>query len=91
MKGFGGVVSFTIKGDREKTFRFIDALRIPYIAASLGGVESLVLHVASMAYPDVDSDTRLKLGIPDNLVRLSLGIEDTEDIISDLEQALDKI
>ncbi|MBI5305654.1 MAG: aminotransferase class I/II-fold pyridoxal phosphate-dependent enzyme [Chloroflexi bacterium] len=88
MNGFGGVVSFTVRGDLDATFRFMDALRIPYISPSLGGVESLALHVAKMAYYDVAPAERLKLGIPDNLVRFAVGIEDAQDLIADLDQAL---
>ena len=88
MKGFGGVVSFTVRGDLDATFRFLDALQIPYISPSLGGVESLALHVAKMAYYDVPREERLKLGIPDNLVRMAVGIEDASDLIADLNQAL---
>lgn len=86
--GFGGVVSFTVRGDLAATFRFIDGLQIPYIAPSLGGAESLVLHVATMAYHDCSREERLQLGIPDNLVRFAIGLEDTEDLIADLDRAL---
>ncbi|MBN1427250.1 MAG: aminotransferase class I/II-fold pyridoxal phosphate-dependent enzyme [Anaerolineae bacterium] len=86
--GFGGVVSINVKGDRAATFRFIDALQLIYLSPSLGGVESLVLHPAAMVYPDYTPDQRLEAGIPDNLVRLALGIEDAEDLIVDLDQAL---
>ncbi|MBI4790872.1 MAG: PLP-dependent transferase [Chloroflexi bacterium] len=88
MNGFGGVVSFTVRGDGPATFRFMDALQIPYISPSLGGVESLVLHVATMANYDVPPEERWQLGIPDNLVRLAVGLEDAEDLIADLDQAL---
>ena len=88
MKGFGGVVSFTVRGGLDATFRCIDALQIPYISPSLGGVESLVLHVATMAYYDCSPEDRSRMGIPDNLVRLAVGIEDAQDLIADLDQAL---
>lgn len=91
MRGFGGVVSFTIKGDLELTSRFVDSVRIPIIAASLGGVESLIEQPAIMSYYELSSEERLKVGISDNLVRLALGIEDTQDLIADLDQALNKI
>ncbi len=91
MDGFGGVVSFTVRGDLDTTFRFLDALKLVYISPSLGGVETLALHVAKMAYYDVAPAERLKLGIPDNLVRLAVGIEDAPDLIADLDQALKKI
>ncbi len=91
MRGFGGVVSFEIDGTDEDTRRFVDALRIPRIAPSLGGVESLVEQPALMSYYEMAPEDRLALGITDQLVRLSVGIEDTEDLIADLEQALGKI
>lgn len=91
MAGFGGVVSFTIKGDRETTSQFIDALEIPLLAVSLGGTESLVIQPALMSFYEFSPEERLEVGITDNLVRFSLGIEDTEDILQDLEQALELI
>ncbi|GAB4577812.1 MAG: PLP-dependent aspartate aminotransferase family protein [Anaerolineales bacterium] len=91
MKGFGGVVSFTVKGDLHTTSRFIDAVQIPIIAASLGGVESLIEQPALMSFYELSTEERLAVGIRDNLVRLALGIEDTDDLIADLEQALDQI
>lgn len=88
MSGFGGVVSFEVAGTLEDASRFIDALRIPYIASSLGGVESLIEQSALLAYHDKSPEERAALGIKDNLVRFSIGIEDAEDILADLEQAL---
>ncbi len=88
MQGFGGVVSFTVRGGLEETARFVDALQIPLLAASLGGVESLITLPALASYYNLTPQERLALGIPDNLVRLSLGVEDTEDLLDDLAQAL---
>ncbi|MBN1963635.1 MAG: aminotransferase class I/II-fold pyridoxal phosphate-dependent enzyme [Anaerolineae bacterium] len=88
MSGFGGVVSFEVAGSLHDTSRFIDALRIPYIAPSLGGVESLVNQPALTSFYDKSPEERAALGIKDNLVRFAVGIEDTEDILDDLEQAL---
>jgi cystathionine gamma-synthase len=88
MLGFGGVVSFEIAGGLDDTSRFIDALTIPLIAASLGGVETLVEQPALMSYYELSTEERLAVGIKDNLVRLSLGIEDAADLIADLDQAL---
>jgi len=88
MLGFGGVVSFEIAGSLDDTSRFIDSLRIPLIAASLGGVETLVEQPALMSYYELSTEERLAVGIKDNLVRLSLGIEDATDLIADLAQAL---
>jgi cystathionine gamma-synthase len=88
MKGFGGVVSFEIDGDLKTTSAFIDRLRIPYIAPSLGGVETLIEQPALMSYYEMTSEERAAIGIADELVRLSLGVEDAEDLIADLDQAL---
>jgi cystathionine gamma-synthase len=68
--------------------RFVDACQIPYIAPSLGGVESLIEMPALMSYWDVSREERIRSGISDSLVRFSCGIEDSEDLISDLQQAL---
>lgn len=91
MKGYGGVVSFAIKGELEDASRFVDALKIPVIAASLGGVESLVEQPALMSYYELSTEERLEVGIRNNLVRLALGIEDTADLVGDIEQALEKV
>lgn len=88
MSGFGGVVSFQVAGDLHETSAFIDRLRIPYIAPSLGGTESLVEQPAYVSYYDLSAEERRAIGIEDNLVRLALGIEDAGDIIADLDQAL---
>jgi cystathionine gamma-synthase len=88
MDGFGGVVTFEVKGDLETTGQFIDRLSIPYIAPSLGGVESLIEQPALMSYFEKTTEERLALGIKDNLVRFAIGIEDAADVIADLAQAL---
>lgn len=93
MSGYGGVVSFTVApvtGEEplDTTSRLIDAMTIPYIAPSLGGVESLIEQPALMSYYELSTEERLSIGIRDNLVRFAIGIEDVEDIIADLEQAL---
>ena len=88
MSGFGGVVSFTVRGDEAATARFIDACTIPAIAPSLGGVESLIEQPALMSYYELSTEERLAVGISDNLVRLSLGLEDVGDLIVDLTSAL---
>lgn len=88
MTGFGGVVSFQVRGSLEDTSRFIDALEIPYIAPSLGGVDSLIEQPALMSYFEKTTEERLELGISDNLVRFAIGVEDAADLIADLEQAL---
>ena len=91
MAGFGGVVSFELDGDLEQTSAFIDALRIPYMGPSLGGVESIIEQPALMSHFTLNREERLKMGIKDELVRYALGIEDAQDLIADLRQALDKI
>ncbi len=91
MEGFGGVVSFEIRGDLQAASKFIDALRIPYIAPSFGGVESLVEQPTVMSYWDQPPEERTRLGIRDNLVRYSCGLENAEDLIADVEQALERI
>jgi cystathionine gamma-synthase len=88
MTGFGGVVSFEVKGQLDDTSRFIDRLDIPYIAPSLGGVDSLIEQPALMSYFEKTTEERLAVGIKDNLVRFAIGIEDAADLIADLEQAL---
>jgi cystathionine gamma-synthase len=91
MSGYGGVVSFEVAGDLRRTGDFIDAMQIPYIAPSLGGVESLIEQPALMSYYEKTTEERLALGIKDNLVRFAVGIEETSDILCDLEQALSQI
>ncbi len=91
MTGFGGVVSFEVHGVLEDTSRFIDALELPYIAPSLGGVDSLIEQPALMSYYDKTTEERLELGIKDNLVRFAIGVEDAADIIADLAQALEVV
>jgi cystathionine gamma-synthase len=88
MRGFGGVVTFEYDGDLDATSRFIDALRIPRIAPSLGGVESLVEQPALMSYFELSTEQREAVGIKNSLVRYSVGIESTDDLIADLKQAL---
>jgi len=90
MKGFGGVVSFELKGDLNQTMRFVDNLKLALLGPSLGGAETLVSQPSTASHYFMDPDERRKAGISDSLVRLSLGIEDPEDIISDLAQAFDK-
>ncbi len=90
MTGFGGVVSFEIDGDMQTTSAFIDRLTIPYIAPSLGGVETLIEQPALMSYYEMTPEDRAAIGIADALVRLSLGVEDADDLIADLDQALSR-
>ncbi|KAK2079805.1 hypothetical protein QBZ16_002200 [Prototheca wickerhamii] len=89
MDGFGGVVSFELAGDLWATARFIDACRLPYIAPSLGGVESLIEQPTIVSYWDQGPEERACIGIRDSLVRFSVGVEAAEDIWADLNQALE--
>lgn len=91
MDGFGGMVTFTVKADLEGAGRFIDALKIPRIAPSMGGVESLVEQPALMSYFELSTEQREAVGIKNNLVRYSVGIEATEDLIDDLSQGLEAL
>jgi cystathionine gamma-synthase len=91
MSGFGGVVSFEVRGTLETASKFVDALRLPYIAPSLGGTESLVEQPTVISYWDQTPEQRAELGIRDNLIRYSCGIEDAADLIADAEQALERI
>ncbi|XP_078429593.1 pyridoxal phosphate (PLP)-dependent transferases superfamily protein [Wolffia australiana] len=88
MSGFGGVVSFEVDGDLHDTIRFIDNLKIPYLAPSFGGCESIVDQPAIMSYWDLSREQREKHGIKDNLIRFSFGVEDFEDLKADVIQAL---
>ncbi|MGV3460812.1 MAG: cystathionine gamma-synthase [Flavobacterium sp.] len=87
--GFGGMVSFTFKsGAKADAIKFLESLKVFTLAESLGGVESLANHPALMTHASIPEDKRKEIGITDDLVRLSVGIEDAEDLIADLEQAL---
>jgi cystathionine gamma-synthase len=90
MSGFGGVVSFELDADLDTTSRFVDALQIPHIGPSFGGTEALVEQVALAGYYELSSDERGAMGISDSLVRFASGIEDADDLIADLAQALDR-
>jgi cystathionine beta-lyase len=89
MRGFGGMISFTLKGNRlEDALSFVKNVEIFALAESLGGVESLIGHPATMTHASIPKDVREKSGVVDSLIRLSVGIEDAQDLIDDLEQAL---
>jgi cystathionine beta-lyase/cystathionine gamma-synthase len=89
-RGFGGMVSFDV-GSLEAARMVLESVKLCTLAESLGGVETLICHPASMTHASVDPDKRQRLGITDGLVRISVGIEDTDDIVADLDQALKKI
>jgi cystathionine beta-lyase/cystathionine gamma-synthase len=88
--GFGGMVSFDV-GSLENARTVLESVKLCTLAESLGGVETLISHPATMTHASVDEAKRQRLGITDGLVRISVGIEDTDDIIADLDQALDKV
>lgn len=87
-KGFGGMISFRIKGDLATANAFLRHVKFFTLAESLGGVESLCELPATMTHGSVSAEDRAALGITENLIRLSVGIEDTEDLVADIEQAL---
>ena len=90
MRDFGGMISFSLADDSMETaFRVMSSTRVFQLAESLGGVESLIEHPSSMTHASVSREDRLKIGLEDSLIRLSVGIEDVEDLIQDLDQALD--
>jgi methionine-gamma-lyase len=80
-----------LEGSEPQAFQFLDALRVVRLAVSLGGTESLASHPASMTHADVDAKRKQAYGIGDNLVRLSIGIEDPRDLVADVRQALDDV
>ncbi|MEY3323824.1 MAG: hypothetical protein RLZ11_138 [Bacteroidota bacterium] len=89
MKGFGGMISFELKGDSvEETKRVLSSTRLFSLAESLGGVESLINHPATMTHASIPREERIKHGLSDTLIRLSVGIEDADDLIQDLAQAI---
>lgn len=88
MSGFGGMVSIDL-GDFERAKKFLNSVKIFTLAESLGGVESLINHPATMTHASVPEEDRLKMGLTNSLIRLSVGIEDIEDLLEDVEQALD--
>jgi len=91
MRGNGGMLSFQLKGGFNQCKKFLTGLRVFTVAESLGGVESLIEHPASMTHASVPKERRLKLGIYDNLIRISVGIEDVEDLVQDLDRGFKAI
>jgi cystathionine gamma-synthase len=90
MTGFGGIVTFAVKGSLDDVSRFVDACKIPRIAPSLGGVESLIEQPALMSYFELSTEQREAVGITDDLVRYAVGLEDTDELIADVLAALDR-
>lgn len=91
MRGFGGMISIDLNTDLAGARRFLENVHIFALAESLGGVESLIEHPAIMTHATIPPETRARLGIGDGLVRLSVGVEDVEDLRADLAQALQRI
>ncbi|MDQ1274715.1 MAG: methionine-gamma-lyase [Euryarchaeota archaeon] len=91
MSGYGGMLSFGVKGGIEAGSKLMNSVRLCSLAVSLGATDTLIQHPASMTHACVPKEVRGKVGITDGLVRLSIGIEDSDDIIADLKQALEKI
>jgi cystathionine beta-lyase len=89
MSDFGGMISFTLKGNsKEEAFRMASSMKVFALAESLGGVESLIGHPASMTHASIPENIREKSGVVNSLLRLSIGIEDKIDLIEDLRQAI---
>jgi cystathionine gamma-lyase len=88
MHGFGGMISFTVKGGLNESRRVLETTKLFALAESLGGVESLIEHPAIMTHASIPAENRAKLGISDNLIRISVGIEEAQDLIADLDHAL---
>lgn len=88
MSGGGGMITFIMKGGMERARKMLESVKIFALAESLGGVESLIEHPALMTHASIPAEIRAELGISDGLIRLSVGIEDGDDLIADLEQAL---
>jgi cystathionine beta-lyase/cystathionine gamma-synthase len=92
MRDFGGMLSFELKNDSmENAKKLMESVELFSLAESLGGVESLINNPASMTHASIPKEERIKNGLKDSLIRLSIGIEDVEDLIADLEQALAKV
>ncbi|CAG8518468.1 1850_t:CDS:2 [Acaulospora morrowiae] len=89
-KGFGGMISFKIRGGFKEAKLFLESTKLFTLAESLGGVESLAEHPAKMTHASLTAEHRHAVGVTDNLIRLSVGIEETEDLLADIAQALDK-
>jgi cystathionine gamma-lyase len=91
MRGFGGMIAVYLRADLAGTKRFLERCRLFTLAESLGGVESLAGHPVLMSHASLPAERRAQLKLTDNLVRLSVGIEDAQDLIADLEQALEQV
>ncbi len=91
MNGFGSMISFGLKGGFDDGKKLLDNVHLALLAVSLGGVETLIQHPSSMTHSKVSIENKIKAGITDDLIRMSVGIENVFDIIHDLKQALENI
>jgi cystathionine gamma-lyase len=91
MRGFGGMLSFEVKGTTRDAMRFTESVKVATLAASLGGVETLVSQPYNMTHTQMSAKEREETGIPENLVRVSAGIEDEEDLVADFRRALSAV
>jgi cystathionine beta-lyase/cystathionine gamma-synthase len=91
MRGYGGTFSFRVRGGQEAAFQMLAGVRIFTLAESLGGVESLIEHPVSMTHASVPAEVRERMGLSPNLIRISVGLEDLDDLIDDLSAALERV
>ena len=91
MKGYGGMLSFELRGSMRDTIRFTESLRVSTLGGSLGAVETLVVQPASMTHTQLSPRERKAMGITDTLIRVSVGIEDPEDLIEEFDRALKRL
>jgi cystathionine beta-lyase/cystathionine gamma-synthase len=91
MSGYGGTFSFKVKGGQKEAFALLSNVKLHTLAESLGGVESLIEHPWTMTHVSVPEEARRKMGITENMIRISVGLEHLDDLIADLEQALKKV
>jgi cystathionine beta-lyase/cystathionine gamma-synthase len=89
-KGFGGMLAFEVEGGVDPAVRFCDSLELAWVATSLGGIKTLVGHAASTTHRQMDPEARRAAGIGDGLIRVSVGLEDADDVMADFDQALEK-
>lgn len=89
--GSGSLITFFVKGGEKEAFKVLDSMRFVHLAVSLGGIESLGEHPSSMTHSDMSPEEKAHAGITDNMIRLSVGLEDADDLVADMTQALDKI
>jgi methionine-gamma-lyase len=89
--GAGSMIAFEVHGGEAEAFRFLNALKLIKLAVSLGGTESLAEHPGAMTHSDIPVDEQVKIGITPSMVRISVGVEDPDDLIADVGQALEKV